>query len=62
MIDREIRDYYFDLLKTASPESHQYILTGLYGWLEGIAYADPAPLLDLMNRIQAHTDYDHGIR
>lgn len=62
MIDREIRDYYFDLLKTASPASKDYILTGLYGMLEGIAYTDATPLFDLMNRIQRHTDYDHGIR
>lgn len=61
-IDKGTRDYYFDLLKTASPESKDYILTGLYGMLEGIGYTDPTPLLDLMDRIQRHTDIDHGLR
>lgn len=61
-IDREIRDYYFDLLKTASPASKEHLLHGFYGLFEGLAASDPWLIIEVMSRIQRNTDYDHGIR
>lgn len=61
MVDEDTRDYYFDLLRSASPQALSGILVGMYGWLEGIAYVDSEPLLDLMHRIQLYTDIDHGV-
>jgi hypothetical protein len=62
-MDRDTRDYFFALLKDASPESVGYILTSLYGYLEGCSFnGDHEGLLFLMNKIQVHSDFDFGIR
>lgn len=61
MIDSDTRDYFFDLLKTASPRSNEYILRSLYGYLEGLSYSEPDHFEYLLSKIQIHTDCDHGI-
>lgn len=61
VLDGPTRDYYFDLLGTLDMVSIRYIVNGMYGHLEGYAWADPEPLLTMMEKIQRHADFDHGI-
>jgi hypothetical protein len=61
-MDQDTRDYFFALLKDATPESIGYIITSLYGYLEGCAFnGDTEGLMFLTHKIQVHSDFDHGI-
>lgn len=61
-MDQDTRDYFFGLIKNATPASHLYILTSMYGYLEGLSFHGETEGLEfLMTKIQIHSDYDHGI-
>ena len=62
-MDQDTRDYFFALLKSSTPASKEYILTSMYGYLEGCSFnGDSEGLEFLMRHIQHNTDVDHGIR
>ena len=62
-MDQDTRDYFFALLKGSTPASKEYILTSLYGYLEGCAFnGDSEGLEFMMRKIQVHSDFDHGLR
>lgn len=61
-MDQDLRDYFFQLLKSCTPESQGYILHSLYGYLEGCDFnGDHEGLEFIMRKIQVHSDFDHGI-
>lgn len=61
-MDQDTRDYFFALLKSCTPESQGYVLTSIYGYLEGCAFnGDAEGLMFLMNKVQIHSDFDHGM-
>jgi hypothetical protein len=62
-MDNDTRDYFFELLKSCTPESKGYILNRLFGYLEGLAFnGDSEGLEFLMRAVQTHSDIDHGIK
>jgi hypothetical protein len=62
-MDQDTRDYFFALFKSSTPASKEYILTSMYGYLEGCYFGgDREGLEFLMRQIQNHTDVDHGVK
>jgi hypothetical protein len=60
-MDQDTRDYFFELMKSMSKYSKDYVLVSLYGYLEGISPYSPEHLEFMMNKIQIHSDAYHGI-
>jgi hypothetical protein len=61
-LDMETRDYFYSLIKEATPASLLYIVQGTFGWLEGYATnGDEEALMALMAKIQTHVYFDKGI-
>jgi hypothetical protein len=60
-MDKDTRDYFFELMRNMSDRSRDYVLVSLFGYLEGLSFSDPDHFEFLTAKIQLHSDIDHGV-